>query len=212
MYILSKELYFPPHEEADDEGILAIGGDLSVERLKLAYRKGIFPWYNSDEPIVWHSPDPRFVLFPDKLKVSKDLLKTIQSEVYQFTFKKSFEQVIHHCKTILRKGQRGTWIHDEIEQAFIKLAHEGIAISAEAWRNDDLVGGLYGVRVGRVFCGESMFSLEKNASKFAFVKLVEKLIADGVTLINCQIYTPYLESFGAEYIPREIFLQYLNEE
>jgi leucyl/phenylalanyl-tRNA---protein transferase len=209
MHILSEKLTFPPPHTANKEGILAIGGDLSVARLQLAYSSGIFPWFNEDEPIIWHSPDPRFVLFPEKLIVKKQVQKTIDSKRFAFTRNLAFADVIRACKTTPRKGQDGTWITPEMEQAYLQLHERGVAQSAEAWLNGKLVGGLYGVRVGRVFCGESMFSHESNASRVAFVCLVKAMQHEGITLIDCQAHTPYLESFGAEFISRNRFLTYL---
>jgi leucyl/phenylalanyl-tRNA---protein transferase len=209
MYFLTKEIIFPPVEFADDEGILAIGGDLSIERLKLSYSLGIFPWYNEDEPIIWHCPNPRFVLFPEKIIIRKSVQKTIDSNLYSFTRNQSFREVIRNCKTIKRKGQTGTWLNNEMEHAYITLHEIGLAHSAETWLNGQLVGGLYGIKIGNVFCGESMFSFEANASRFAFVMLVKQLQLEGIQLIDCQAYTPYLESFGAEFIPRLNFIRYL---
>lgn len=210
MYILNKDLVFPPVNEADPDGLLAMGGDLSPERLLLAYRNGIFPWYNEDEPVCWWSPDPRFVLFPPELKVSKSMQKLLREDGFRFTVNHCFTQVIQQCKSIDRKGQGGTWISQSVQEAYIRLHELGHAHSAEVWLNDELVGGLYGIRMGRIFFGESMFSRFTNASKFAFIRYVRLLEQEGVQLIDCQVYTQHLESLGARMIPREEFSELLN--
>ncbi len=213
MYILGSELFFPPVDIADEDGVVAIGGDLTTERLLLAYQSGIFPWYNDDEPILWHSPKRRFVLFPQKLKVSKSMKTVLQNNRFLFTINKAFEKVIAHCKTIDRDEQDGTWITNEMKEAYINLNKKGIAISAETWNHSgELVGGLYGVQIGNIFCGESMFSKESNASKFAFIKLLHYLVQNGCILIDCQVYTPHLESLGAEMISREEYLNILKSQ
>lgn len=206
MIILDNKLYFPPAEMADKEGLLAIGGDLSTERLLLAYRSGIFPWYNQDQPIIWWCPDPRFVLLPEELVVSKSIDKILKQHKFQFTTNTAFIQVIQNCKTISRKEQDGTWITPAIQQAYTQLHRLGYAHSAEAWQNGELVGGLYGVRLGNLFFGESMFSKVSNASKFAFISYVKQLQHEGVVLIDCQVYTEHLESLGAGMIDRKDFL------
>ena len=210
MYILRKELFFPSVNFADEDGMFAIGGDLSTERLLLAYRNGIFPWYNEGEPICWYCPDPRFVLFPAELNISKSMKTVIKNNVFSFSINKAFNEVIKNCKTVYRKNQPGTWISDEIIEAYSLLHANGIAHSAEAWKDNELVGGLYGVRVGKVFFGESMFSKKSNASKFAFIKYVQHLLSEGVQLIDCQVYTIHLQSLGARMIGREYFLKLLN--
>ncbi|MEO7768727.1 MAG: leucyl/phenylalanyl-tRNA--protein transferase, partial [Ferruginibacter sp.] len=206
MVWLNEDLIFPPVETADEDGVLAIGGNLSTERLLLAYRSGIFPWYTEEEPIVWWSPDPRFVLLPPRLKVSKSMQTVLNNGKFRFTINRAFEQVIQQCKTTFRKGQGGTWISPEIEDAYIKLYQLGHAHSAEAWLNGELVGGLYGVKMGNVFFGESMFSKESNASKFAFIKYIQQLQKENVALIDCQVYTSHLESLGAQMIDRKSFV------
>lgn len=206
--ILTKYVAFPPPHFADEEGLLAIGGDLSPQRLLQAYRHGIFPWYNED-PILWWCPDPRFVLFPHKLKVSKSMGTLIRKNGFQFSTNKCFDKVIENCKSTSRSRQEGTWITNDVQQAYITLHKLGYAHSAEAWRDGELVGGLYGIRLGNIFFGESMFSHVSNASKFAFMQLVNQLKTEGVVLIDCQVYTEHLESLGAEMIARNIFLQYL---
>ncbi|MBL7702856.1 MAG: leucyl/phenylalanyl-tRNA--protein transferase [Ferruginibacter sp.] len=209
MFLLTKELFFPPVDMADAEGLLAIGGDLSAERLLLAYRSGIFPWYNEDEPICWWSPDPRFVLFPADLKISSSMRTVLQNGKYRFTINKAFEQVIQNCKTVARKGQDGTWISPAMQNAYTTLHKLGYAHSAETWQDGELAGGLYGIRLGKFFFGESMFSLKPNASKFAFISYVRQLQKENVQLIDCQLHTNHLESLGARMIPRELFTQIL---
>ncbi len=203
---------FPPVTMAGADGLLAIGGDLSAERLLHAYQLGIFPWYNEGELVQWWCPDPRFVLFPDKLKVSKSMMRLLQQPAFTYTFNTAFEQVISNCKNISRAGQQGTWIQDEVEQAYTGLHTMGVAISAEAWNGQELAGGLYGIRLGNIFFGESMFSRQSNASKFAFIKLVQQLRQENIQLIDCQVYTSHLESLGAEMIPREIFCNILQQQ
>ena len=211
MFLLSNELYFPPVTEADEEGILAIGGDLSTQRLILAYRNGIFPWYTDDEPIIWWCPNPRFVLFPDEIKISKSMRAVIKKQTYSFTINNCFNNVIKNCKTINREGQSGTWISEEVIDAYTNLHNLGYALSAETWKNNKLVGGLYGVKMGNIFFGESMFSLSPNASKFAFIQLVKHLKNEGVKLIDCQVYTNHLESLGAKMIDRNDFMRLLEQ-
>jgi len=211
MFLLSNELYFPPVTEADEEGILAIGGDLSTQRLLLAYRNGIFPWYTDDEPIIWWCPNPRFVLFPDEIKISKSMRAVVKKQTYSFTINNCFNNVIKNCKTINREGQSGTWISEEIIDAYTNLHNLGYALSAETWKNNKLVGGLYGVKMGNIFFGESMFSLSPNASKFAFIQLVQHLKNEGVKLIDCQVYTNHLESLGAKMIDRNDFMRLLEQ-
>jgi len=211
MFLLSNELYFPPVTEADEEGILAIGGDLSTQRLLLAYRNGIFPWYTDDEPIIWWCPNPRFVLFPDEIKISKSMRAVVKKQTYSFTINNCFNNVIKNCKTINREGQSGTWISEEIIDAYTNLHNLGYALSAETWKNNKLVGGLYGVKMGNIFFGESMFSLSPNASKVAFIQLVQHLKNEGVKLIDCQVYTNHLESLGAKMIDRNDFMRLLEQ-
>ncbi len=206
----NKELSFPPVHLADADGLLAIGGDLSPNRLLLAYRNGIFPWYEGDY-ILWWSPDPRFVLFPGELKINKSVKPLLKRGEFDFTINKAFPEVIRHCKTIPRKDQEGTWITDEVERAYIHLHTLGYAHSAEVWRNNKLAGGLYGIRLGKVFFGESMFSTEPGASRYAFIRYVQQLVQEGVQLIDCQVPTPYLESMGARMIPGTQFQQLLKE-
>ena len=195
---------------ADLDGLVAIGGDLSVERLLLAYKNGIFPWYNEDEPIQWWSLDPRCVLFPNKLKISKSMKQVLQNGRFRFTTNKAFEQVIVACKTVTRKDELGTWINNDIVDAYTKMHQLGYAISGEAWYEGKLVGGLYGIKIGKVFFGESMFSTQSNASKFAFINLIQKLQLQGLELIDCQMKTDHLISLGAEMITRSSFGKLLN--
>ena len=209
MTIITNNLPFPPLHLADEEGLLAVGGHLTSERLLEAYKLGIFPWYEGDT-ILWWSPNPRFVLYPSQLIISKSMQKILRSNTFTYTYNKAFTQVIHHCKNSPRSGQQGTWITNEMEIAYNNLHHLGIAISAEAWQGKTLVGGLYGVLLNRVFCGESMFMLIPNASKYAFIKLMQQLAQQGIQLIDCQVHTSHLESLGAVMIPREKFVSYLN--
>ena len=210
VFVIDSELYFPPPHLAEPDGLLAIGGDLSPERLLLAYRNGIFPWYEG-EHILWWSPDPRFVLFPGELKVSRTIKRLKKKNAFVFTVNKSFAEVIRHCRKITRPGQEGTWITEEMEKAFNRMYERGYAHSAEVWMDNELVGGLYGIRLGNVFFGESMFSRISNASRFAFVQYVELLQSEGVRLIDCQVYTEYLESMGARMISGKEFMAYLEE-
>ncbi|NCI50399.1 leucyl/phenylalanyl-tRNA--protein transferase [Sediminibacterium roseum] len=209
LQILPPTLWFPPVEDALEDGLLAMGGDVSTERLILAYRSGIFPWYDGDTPLWW-SPDPRFVLFPAKLKVSKSMEVILRKNTFRFTSNTAFAQVLRSCKELQRSGQDGTWITDELESSINQLHKLGIAHSAEAWIGDELVGGLYGMRMGRLFFGESMFSKVSNASKFAFINYTRQLLNEKVVLIDCQVYTQHLESLGAEMIPRKEFMQTLK--
>jgi leucyl/phenylalanyl-tRNA--protein transferase len=208
LFALSDRLWFPPVTEAMPDGLLAIGGDLTTERLLLAYRNGIFPWYDGDVPLWW-SPDPRFVLYPTEVKVSKSMRTILRSNRFTFTINKAFDAVINNCKMNERKDQDGTWINHEVENAYKELHKRGYAYSAEAWLNNELVGGLYGVRLGNVFFGESMFTTVSNASKYAFIKFVRLLQKEKVTIIDCQVHTPHLESLGARFIERAEFIKHL---
>ena len=211
LHLLDHDLWFPPVSDALEDGLLAIGGDLSTERLLLAYHSGIFPWFNEDEPPMWWSPDPRFVLFPDELKVSKSMKQVLKSGRFEFRVNTAFEQVINNCKNVYREGQGGTWIGDDVVHAYIALHKAGYAHSAEAWYNGVLVGGLYGLLLGKAFFGESMFAHQSNASKFAFINWVGALQQQGVQLIDCQVYTEHLESLGARMITRDYFIAMVNE-
>lgn len=202
---------FPDVNRADEDGLLAIGGNLSPGTLLNAYKKGIFPWYNPGEEIRWYAPDPRFVLFPEKLRVSHSMKNVISKDRFRFSVNGGFRQVIRQCRIIKRKGQQGTWIGDDIERAYTRLYELGLACSAEAWQDEELAGGLYGVLLDKVFFGESMFTSRTNAGKFAFIKWVEVLRQKGVMLIDCQVYTSHLESLGAEFIARGHFSSLLKE-
>jgi leucyl/phenylalanyl-tRNA--protein transferase len=205
----NRELRFPDLSYADEEGALAYGGDLSEQRLLLAYRSGIFPWFSGSTPI-WYAPDPRFVLFPDDLYISKSMKVLLKRQAFNVTKDKDFPSVIRACKTTRRDGQYGTWITRDMERAYNQLHKSGWAHSVEAWSDGQLVGGLYGIRIGGVFFGESMFSHMSNASKYAFITLVQQLKTEGVGLIDCQVYTEHLESLGARHIPRDEFMSLLN--
>jgi leucyl/phenylalanyl-tRNA--protein transferase len=210
LFFLNKSLWFPPVEKALPDGLLAVGGDLSTDRLLLAYRAGIFPWYNEEDPPMWWSPDPRFVLFPGELKVSKSMNQLIKRDHFTFSTNTAFEQVIRRCSSIPRKGADGTWISEEIIGSFTRLHRLGYAHSAEAWQDGELAGGLYGLWMGNIFFGESMFSAVSNASKYAFICWVHHLKARGVALVDCQVYTPHLQSLGAKMIPRTLFMDLLD--
>lgn len=210
LYFLDDRLDFPSVEKANADGLLAVGGDLSPERLLLAYKKGIFPWFNDDDLILWWSPDPRMVLFPHKVKISKSMGKLLQRDEFRLTKNEAFEEVLSHCAQQKRKGQEGTWITKNMRMAYLELHKRGFAKSYEVWKEGILVGGLYGVDLGKVFCGESMFSTVSNASKYAFIKLAEELDQKKYTLIDCQVYTDHLRSLGAEEIPRKQFIQLLE--
>lgn len=211
VYRITKDLLFPHPDLAEEDGLLGIGGDLSTARLLLAYRNGIFPWYSKGDPVMWWSPDPRCVLFPEKLKVTARLRRTLLRPDITVTFDRNFGDVIKHCATVKRKGQRGTWITSEMVAAYRKLHEEGHAHSVEVLMDGELAGGLYGVSVGKVFCGESMFSLRPDASKIALVHLVQRLREWHFPLIDCQVTNPYLLSMGAEEISRKEFLRRLHK-
>ena len=210
MIFLSDKLIFPPPEAAGDDGLLCMGGDLGVERLLLAYSTGIFPWYEGDIPIWWN-PDPRFVLFPNELKVSNSMKQVLKSNRFSITRNQDFLQVIRNCKHAVRPGQDGTWINEDVVAAYHELHKLGYVISYEAWQGNELVGGFYGVKIGHVFFGESMFSKVSNASKAAFITAVEAMKKEGIQLIDCQVYTAHLESLGAKMIHRKDFLQLLQQ-
>ena len=210
MYFVTKEFYFPPVEETSYEGVLAVGGDLSVERLLLAYNSGIFPWYNSDEPILWWAPSERMVVYPASYKVSKSMRNILNRNNFTITHNQNFKEVIANCQQVERRDQEGTWISTEIIDAYTKLHELGIAKSIEVWQDGQLVGGLYGVDLGHVFCGESMFSSVPNASKVAFVTLVQQLKEKNYKLLDCQVHNDHLESLGAFEISRESFMRILK--
>ena len=193
-----------------DQGVIAIGGDLRPERLYFAYQLGIFPWYNEDSEILWWCPDPRFVLVPNELKISKSMSKILNRNVFSFTENKNFEMVIRACQTTYRPDQDGTWLNDDLIKSFIELHKHGIAHSIEVWQNEELVGGFYGIKIGRVFCGESMFSKVSNASKAGFINFC-KTHADEFDLIDCQVHSEHLESLGAKMIPKKEYLTILYQ-
>ena len=208
VYQLGKSRIFPLPELADKDGLLAFGGDLSTERLILAYQNGIFPWFSDDSPILWWSPNPRFVLFPDNLKISKSMKKFLKKTNYKVTFDTAFRDVILNCASLREKD--GTWITKEMQDAYCKLYELNLAHSVEVWDNDELIGGLYGVSLGKCFFGESMFSKKDNGSKTGFITLVNFLRNNGFVIIDCQVHTNYLESLGAEHIPRNNFLKIIK--
>lgn len=212
MYYVFKDLLFPPVSEADEEGILAIGGDLNPERLELAYKSGIFPWFNEGEPILWWSPDPRMVLFLEELIVSKSMRNVLNKRQFTVTFNQNFKEVILNCQNIKREGQNGTWISNEMIDAYCQLHAKGIAKSVEVWQDEVLVGGLYGIDLGHVFCGESMFSKVSNASKVGFIALVDYLKKGNYELLDCQVYNSHLESLGCREIDREEFMDILESK
>ena len=210
MYLISDNLYFPPATEATSEGILAVGGDLSSERLVLAYKSGIFPWFNPGEPILWWTPNPRMVLFFEDLIVSKSMRNILNRNIFKVTFNQNFRDVISNCRSIKRDGQNGTWISNDMIEAYCKLHERDIAKSVEVWQNEELVGGLYGIDLGHIFCGESMFSKVSNASKVAFISLVNHLKNENYKLLDCQVYNEHLESLGCKEIDRKDFMKILN--
>ena len=207
---LNETIQFPPPEMADEDGLLAIGGDLSRARLLHAYRNGIFPWYEN-KYILWWCPDPRFVLFPAELKISSSMKQLLKKQAFEFSVNTDFNGVISQCKAISRPGQNGTWITEEMRNAYNDLHRAGYAHSAEVRLNGELVGGLYGIRLGKIFYGESMFSRHSNASKYAFIRYVQLLKSEAVELIDCQVYTTHLESLGARMIPRFRFLNLVTD-
>jgi leucyl/phenylalanyl-tRNA---protein transferase len=209
--LLSDKIFFPSPKLAEEDGLLAVGGDLSQERLLKAYSMGIFPWYSEDSPILWWSPDPRLVLFPAELKVSRSLRQFVKKGIFSVTVNTAFEQVIQCCADSSRKGQSGTWITEEMMHAYTQLHRSGYAHSVEAWHDGELVGGLYGIILGRMFFGESMFAKMSNASKVAFVTFVEDLQQRHFKLIDCQVRTEHLVSLGAREIPRTDFLKRLKQ-
>lgn len=207
MYYIGRDIKFSNPREASKDGLIGVGGDLSVERLLLAYRKGIFPWFEKEQPILWWSPDPRFVLFPEKLKVSKSMKQVLRNSDFEVTVNKDFNKVIKECSQANRNGQSGTWITHDMIEAYIQFHKLGYAKSVEVWLNSELVGGLYGVDLGNgIFCGESMFTKVSNASKVGFITFIKN---SDYKLIDCQVYTNHLASLGAEDISRNEFLKQL---
>jgi len=209
IFRLDKRLLFPDPGLAEPDGLLAVGGDLSVKRLLLAYQNGIFPWYSDDTPILWYSPHERFVLYPAELKISKSMRQVMRSGKFRITEDQYFEEVMAACSSVFREGQDGTWITDDMKGAYLRLQQKGHAHSIEVWEKDNLVGGLYGVQIGHVFCGESMFSLASNASKTALIYLCQSGLYN---LIDCQMHTPHLESMGARLISREEYMGMVSGE
>jgi leucyl/phenylalanyl-tRNA--protein transferase len=207
IFRLDERILFPDPALAEEDGLLAIGGDLRPERLMLAYKNGIFPWYSDDDPILWYSPHGRFVLLPHELHISKSMKQLMRSGKFTITFNKAFADVIKACASAPRVDQDGTWITDDMQQAYIKLHELGVAHSVEVWLGDELVGGLYGIETGHVFCGESMFSRVSNASKAALVTLCQ---SGKYQLIDCQVHTDHLASMGAKMISRDEYLTFLR--
>lgn len=207
---LSSAIEFPPLNQANADGLLALGGDLSPERVFYAYKNGIFPWYESDQPLLWWAPDPRFVLYPDRLRISKSTKQLLKSHQFEITVNRDFKAVIEACANVKRNAQSGTWITNDMIETYCELHQRGIAKSVEVWQNKSLVGGLYGIELGdTIFCGESMFSHVSNASKIGFITFIRN---SNYTLIDCQLHTDYLESLGAEYISRSQFMEYIKRE
>jgi len=211
VYLLNESPFMPDPSHADAEGLVAVGGDLSPERLVNAYKTGIFPWYEEGSEILWWCPDPRLVLFPEELKVSKSMRRLLNKKAFEVTYNKNFKEVIAQCKVVSRNDQDGTWITDEMERAYLKLHQIGIAQSAEVWKENELVGGIYGIKLGSVFFGESMYTKVSNASKFGFIQLIKKLSKEGVKLIDCQVKTDHLVSLGARELSRATFLDLLKK-
>jgi leucyl/phenylalanyl-tRNA---protein transferase len=210
MQYLTNELYFPPISQTSPQGILAAGGDLSPERLLLAYNNGIFPWFDHNEPILWWCPEKRMVLFPDEFKMSHSMRNVLNQKTFHVTINRAFKEVMKACQTTYRQGQNGTWITDEMIDSYFLLFEQKKAMSVEVWQNKELVGGLYGVDLGHVFCGESMFSKVSNASKTAFVYLVNFLKENNYKLLDCQIHNDHLQSLGCREIPRDEFIKILK--
>jgi len=204
--LLDDDLSFPNPALAEDDGLLAIGGDLSLQRLLLAYSNGIFPWFSEGEPILWYSPHQRCVIYPDKIKISKSMKKVLRDGIFKVTVNTAFAQVIRNCASIPREGQNGTWITNEMQEAYLNLHRQGFAHSIEVWLNEKLVGGLYGLKINRVFCGESMFSHVSNASKAALIFLSKT----DIDLIDCQLPNDHLMRLGAEMIQRVTYMKILK--
>ena len=209
IFRLTEEIIFPNPELAEEDGLLAIEGDLSPKRLLLAYQNGIFPWFDDDTPILWYSPHQRFVLFPSEIKISKSMRQVLKNHPFKITYNQAFEKVILACAEAKRTEQDGTWITQEMQEAYINLQQSGYAHSIEVWENKELVGGLYGVLINKVFCGESMFAKKSNASKIALIWLCKNA---NINLIDCQIHSDHLEKMGARIVERKEFMEYLNRE
>jgi leucyl/phenylalanyl-tRNA--protein transferase len=205
---LNKEIEFPPLADANPDGLLAVGGDLSAERVQYAYQNGIFPWYEAEQPLLWWAPNPRFVLYPSKLKVSKSSKKLLKEALFEVTVNRNFKEVIEACASVKRAHQSSTWITKKMIETYLELHQMGMAVSVEVWLEKKLVGGLYGIQLNEdIFCGESMFSYVSNASKIGFISFVQN---SKFKLIDCQVHSEYLESLGAEFISRSKFMQYLK--
>ena len=209
IFRLTEEIIFPNPELAEEDGLLAIEGDLSSKRLLLSYQNGIFPWFGDDTPILWYSPHQRFVLFPSEVKISKSMRQVLKNHPFKITYNQAFEKVILACAEAKRTEQDGTWITQEMQEAYINLHQSGYAHSIEVWENEELVGGLYGVLINKVFCGESMFAKKSNASKIALIWLCQNA---NINLIDCQIHSAHLEKMGARIVERKEFMEYLNRE
>ncbi|WP_158825573.1 leucyl/phenylalanyl-tRNA--protein transferase [Mucilaginibacter lacusdianchii] len=209
IFQLDERLIFPKPDLAEPDGLLAVGGDLSPQRLLLAYSHGIFPWYSDETPILWYSPHERFVLLPNEVRTAKSMRQVLRSGKFRVTVNQNFADVIEACSAVPREGQDGTWITEDMKQAYITLHQQGHAYSYEVWQQDELVGGLYGVQIGRVFCGESMFSRASNASKAALITICQSGLYD---LIDCQVHTEHLESMGAHFISREAYMHVLQNK
>ena len=210
IYQLTDEIIFPKPELAEDDGLLAIGGDLRWERLLLAYSNGIFPWYNEYDPILWWCPKPRFIIKPNEVRISRSMKRVFNKNEFKVTFNNDFEGVISKCKE-LRENKEGTWITDDMKQAYIDLFNKGFASSVEVYKEDKLVGGLYGVNIGRCFFGESMFSMETNASKVALISICKRLEEENYLFLDCQMHTNHLESMGGKFVSWEDFKMMLQE-
>ncbi len=211
IYELSESPRFPPVSHAEPDGLLAVGGDLTAQRLDAAYRAGIFPWFEDDTQLLWWAPDPRCLLFPQKLKISQSLKRVLKNDTFSVTADTQFTRVMRACRDMVRAGQDGTWITDGMITAYTELHQQGLAHSVEVWQQERLVGGLYGVSQGQAFFGESMFSMQKNASKVAFAHLAKCLQTHNFSFIDCQLPTPHLESLGASPVPREHFMTLLDD-
>ena len=210
IYQLNEKIIFPNPELSEDDGLLAVGGDLSLNRLLLAYCNGIFPWYSDDEPILWWCPKPRFIIKPNEVKISKSMKRVFNKGEFKVTFNQDFNSVIRNCKE-LRENSEGTWITDEMMEAYINLFNNGFASSVEVYKNNSLVGGLYGVSIGKCFFGESMFSKESNASKIALISMCKRLEREGFLFLDCQFHTNHLESMGGKYLSWEEFKLMLDK-
>lgn len=212
IFLDRSDIFFPDPELTNSESdVVAFGGDLQPERIHFAYQLGIFPWFNEGEEILWWCPDPRFVLHPQKLKISRSMRKILRDEVFTFSENKCFRQVLNECRNTFRKGQDGTWLSEELIESLVKLHEAGIAKSMEVWQNEELVGGFYGIQIGKVFCGESMFAKVSNASKAGFIHFIQNHQQE-IDLIDCQVHSEHLESLGAEMISKKEYLTILKNQ